>query len=206
MSTDASISVVCPQCGKQAKAPAAAIGKNVTCRCGAKFLVEPDKAESRDSPPLPTPTIESVSNDTKDADYRNPLPELATTSDSRLIHCSDCNQRCSMNAVTCPGCGAPLNPERRLLITGAELDVSVGGALVMAGGVAMTGYFALLYRPTTGGDVLNLGLLNTQLIGVIIGVGLTLAGLRPTNVSFKYEWVSQPKKRGLLGKLFSRRF
>jgi hypothetical protein len=160
---------------------------------------EPALLRAKPLPDEPAAVVTAAEVETvRDFPAITPEPVAAPSAPARavdvLTECSDCSQQISRRARECPHCGCPRDEETLVKalpqLTSARLKPSIGGMVLSAIGILGTLFFAFGFDttvPTGGGEVHNLGLVATQLIGVLISLALTLIGAMPSSVTFKFE-------------------
>jgi hypothetical protein len=111
-----------------------------------------------------------------------------------LTECSDCSQQISRRARECPHCGCPHSEEPGVntlpQLKSARLKPSLVGLVLCALGIMGTLFFTFGFAttvPAGGGQVHNLGLVATQLIGVLISLAVVVVGAMPSSATFNFE-------------------
>jgi DNA-directed RNA polymerase subunit RPC12/RpoP len=141
----ATITIVCPECGKEIQAPASFAGKKVRCKgCGHVFGARPATppgAVARSSAPKPQPAPKAVTNsppkpvaDDDDEGDGNPYGVNDTDTSARCPECANLME--SDDAIICLHCGYNTVTRERLVSKKIHDTTGMDWFLHLAPGVA----------------------------------------------------------------------
>jgi ribosomal protein S27E len=130
------ILIICPECGKQIKAPESVFGKKIRCKfCQAAFVAKPSSGKASSAkpagkptkPPAEKPAPVKPANDDDDDEDPNPYGMVDV---SLAARCPDCaNELESEDAVICLTCGYNLRTRMKAK-TRKVYDLTLGEHLV----------------------------------------------------------------------------
>jgi hypothetical protein len=107
----------------------------------------------------------------------DPRHENEQASAMLLINCTACGKQVSTKAKACPNCGHPVAETPTSL---PATSIMIGGPLLVIGGILCSVFFGFFYDTSVSTDfgrVHNTGLMQNRELGLIVGIGLVIAGV-----------------------------
>src|SRR5262245_31899131 len=103
----ATVTITCPECDKQIKAPAEVLGKKIRCKgCGSTFAARADEAQLARPAPKPAPKAAKPAPKPKPTDDDEDANPYGVTDLDMAPRCPNCaNEMESREAVICLHCG-----------------------------------------------------------------------------------------------------
>ncbi|MEY2482372.1 MAG: Double zinc ribbon [Verrucomicrobiota bacterium] len=103
----------------------------------------------------------------------HPVAKMDASSSVRKIKCPYCHKESATDVDVCPHCHKRIAPF-------SWSDTSGLDTLLIVGGIILSAYFWFFYDTsvsTSFGSVNNIGLMQNRQLGLIVGIGLAIAGV-----------------------------